>query len=59
MSILRWLSRRERDKVDHELDDEIRAHIQERAEDLRHAGVAGEEAERQGIRRHVTCGLAV
>lgn len=27
MSIRRWLSRRERDRVDHDLDDEIRAHI--------------------------------
>ena len=28
MNVLRWLSRRERDKVDHELDDEIRAHLE-------------------------------
>src|SRR5262249_55543726 len=28
MSILRWLSRHEREKVDHELDDEIRAHLE-------------------------------
>jgi hypothetical protein len=36
-----------RARVEREMDDEIRAHIRERAEDLRHAGVAGEEAERQ------------
>ena len=36
-----------RGRVEQEMDDEIRGHIRERAEDLKRAGVAEEEAERR------------
>src|SRR5215469_664375 len=52
MGLLSWwravatgLFRRKR--LEQEMDDEIRAHIRERAEDLRRAGVAEEQAERR------------